>query len=343
MRGRCFALESLLHKKEEQRMRTVLALILLALAGSALASDTPQYTFTYIVKVGDGKPKTVSGSYPRGTTNLLPVADHLVFVITTPTGREEWPMTSVKLVDDSSGELKVLANWRDNRPAAQERKSTYTLCGERVIVLNPSPASPGNCADLPRMAKADPIIGNCGDCLGPYEGMPNNITPHGRIAPIGEPGEPLTLTGHVLGGDGKPRSGVIVYAYHTNAQGLYPPPNPPRSAASNHQGTLRGWAKSDAQGAYTFDTIRPAGYPGGEPQHIHMHVIEPGCGTYYIEELLFTDDPRLTDDLRKRMNTGRGGNNLVTPTRDANGTWQVVRDVHLGAGIPEYTGCSARS
>jgi protocatechuate 3,4-dioxygenase beta subunit len=324
-------------------MRRVTLLALLAFAGSALGADSTQYQFNFIVKVGDGKATTVSGTFPPASTHRLPAAGHLVFEIETPQGTEQWPATSVRLIDDSSGTPVERTNWRDGRPAAQERAYTFTVCGERVIVLNPSPATPPSCAGLPPMAKPDPVVGRCSDCTGPYEGMPETFASRARIAPVGEPGEPLVLSGRVLGPNGKPSPQIIVYAYHTNAQGIYPPPNPPRSTASNHHGQLRGWAQTDADGRYEFDTIRPAGYPGGEPQHIHMHVIEPGCGTYVIDEVLFSDDPRLTPQLRERMSPGRGGKAIVTPQRDANGTWQVVRDIRLGENIPQYTGCPAPS
>jgi protocatechuate 3,4-dioxygenase beta subunit len=187
----------------------------------------------------------------------------------------------------------------------------------------------------------DAVVGRCADCAGPYEGLPQEISARARIAPASEPGEPLSLTGRVTGADGKPRSGVIVYAYHTNAQGIYPEPKPPRSIASNHHGQLRGWTRTDARGRYTFDTIRPGGYPnGGEPQHIHMHVIEPGCATYFIDEVVFTDDPRLTPEMRQRVAHGLGGSAVITPRR-AGKTWQVVRDIHLGENIPGYPGCAA--
>jgi protocatechuate 3,4-dioxygenase beta subunit len=235
------------------------------------------------------------------------------------------------------------ADERDNRPTTQGRNYTFTICGDRVIALKQGPPTAPACAVLLRMAKPDAVLGRCGDCTGPYEGLPDRLVSRARIAPTGEPGEPLVLTGRVLAADGKARPGIIVYAYHTNAQGIYPEPNPPRSTASNHHGQLRGWAKTDAAGRYEFDTIRPAGYPGAgrEPQHIHMHVIEPGCATYFIDELLFSDDPRLTPELRERMSPGLGGKGIVTPQRASDGTWQVVRDIHLGENIPGYTACPA--
>lgn len=96
---------------------------------------------------------------------------------------------------------------------------------------------------------------------------------------------------------------------------------------------------SDADGAYAFDTIRPGSYPGRrDPAHIHMHVIERGCATYYIDDVVFTDDPLLTPEHERQMSRGRGGKGVTTPAR-TNGQWNVVRDIHLGMNIPDYPQC----
>src|SRR4051812_22825989 len=43
-----------------------------------------------------------------------------------------------------------------------------------------------------------------------------------RIAPADEPGERLVIHGKVYEADGRtPAAGVVVYAYHTDAKGLY--------------------------------------------------------------------------------------------------------------------------
>jgi protocatechuate 3,4-dioxygenase beta subunit len=186
----------------------------------------------------------------------------------------------------------------------------------------------------------EPIVGlPCEGCEAVFEGLPARLASHARIAPDGEPGEPLTLAGRVLAGDGA-RAGVVVYAYHTDAKGLYPPlANPPGDAAAHH-GRLRGWAISDAEGRYRFDTIRPGSYPTRDmPAHIHMHVLEPGCSTYYIDDVLFTDDPLLTPAQRRAHANGRGGDGITTPVR-ADGRWQVTRDIRVGAGIPGHVACT---
>jgi protocatechuate 3,4-dioxygenase beta subunit len=326
-------------------MRSAICLLLLVLltASSSLhAADPPQYKFTLIVKDGDADPVTVIAAYPRETLHELPVSKTLKLEIQTPTSRENYPTTLVKLIREASGNRTVLATAQEGAPIAQERAATFVVCPGRVIYQNPSPKEPARCSVLLPMAKPDPIVGGCGDCVGPYEGMPDKFTSHSRIAPRGEPGEPLTVSGQVFGTDGKPREGVIVYAYQTDDQGIYRKPEPPRSMESNHHGPLRGWVSTDAQGRYTFDTIRPANYPNTTvPAHIHMHVIERGCGTYYVDELVFTDDPKLTPEMIKEVSHGRGGEAITTPRREgADKPWHVVRDIWLGKDIPDYPGCA---
>src|SRR5688572_22224932 len=103
--------------------------------------------------------------------------------------------------------------------------------------------------------KREPVVGlPCDGCEAAFEGMPSQLHAAARIAPAGERGEPMRIVGTVRDRQGRPAAGVIVYAYQTNAAGLYP-------ASTTRHGALRGWVKTDASGRYQFDTIRPGGYP----------------------------------------------------------------------------------
>jgi protocatechuate 3,4-dioxygenase beta subunit len=183
--------------------------------------------------------------------------------------------------------------------------------------------------------KHEPILGGpCEGCEWIFEGMPDSLAWSSRIAPANEPGEPMRIEGVVRDRAGQPASQVIVYAYHTNAQGTYP--RDPRHPGLRH-GLLRAWVRTGPDGRYRFDTIRPAGYPDTDiPVHVHMQVIEPGRCEYTIDNLMFDDDPRLTPARREQMASGRGGNGIVHATRDAKGTWHVTRDIVLGQKIPDY-------
>ncbi|MBL0889347.1 MAG: hypothetical protein IBJ19_01930 [Gemmatimonadaceae bacterium] len=164
------------------------------------------------------------------------------------------------------------------------------------------------------------------------------------VPPPGEPGTPLRVTGRVLLADGTPVSGVLIYVYQTNANGIYPK-RPGLCGAARIQGYLRGYVQSDAQGRYEILTIRPGIYRERDtPAHVHMTVsltrpVDASRMTY-IDDLMFEDDPILDARWRARLD-GRGGSGIarVSPGRSANGdTLQVTRDIRWdlvpGAVLP---------
>ncbi len=184
----------------------------------------------------------------------------------------------------------------------------------------------------------EPIVGlPCEGCEAVFQGLPDSLEWSSRIAPRNEPGAAMRIEGTVRDKAGRTMSGIIVYAYHTNARGIYPTDDRLRGLAAHRHGRLRGWARTDENGRYRFDTIRPAGYPNTDlPAHVHMHVLELGRCTYYIDDIMFQDDPRLTETMRQRLTLGRGGRAVVAPVKDAARTWRVTRDIALGASVPGY-------
>lgn len=187
------------------------------------------------------------------------------------------------------------------------------------------------------------VGGPCDGCDAVFEGRPAKLSSSARIAPVGEPGEAMVIKGIVTDLARRPIAGVIVYAYHTNAQGKYPSTEEHRKSARHRHGMLRAFVQTDAEGRYAFETIRPASYPvpNAPAQHVHMHIIEPGRCHYFIDELVFTDDPRLPADARKHQATARAGSGISTPTKH-NGAWSVRRDITLGANIADYAACGSK-
>jgi protocatechuate 3,4-dioxygenase beta subunit len=190
----------------------------------------------------------------------------------------------------------------------------------------------------PSAREREPIVGRpCEGCEAVFDGLPVALESQARIAPPDEPGEAMRIEGTVVDALGRPAPGVVVYAYHTNARGIYPRDERLRGRPGYRHGTLRGWARTDDRGHYRFDTIRPVGYPGTDmPAHVHMHVIEIGHCTYYIDSIEFLDDPRLPRTARESRDGCRGGCGLVMPRRDENGVWHVTRDIVLGESVPGY-------
>lgn len=183
----------------------------------------------------------------------------------------------------------------------------------------------------------EPIVGlPCEGCEAVFDSRPKVLSSRARIAPADEPGEPMMLAGRAIDRAGRPQSGVIIYAYHTDRTGIYPSPRAPVGDAARRHGRLRAWARTDMRGEYRFDTIRPGSYPGRDvPEHVHMHVIEPGRATYYIDDIMFRDDPKLTPQQVSSNRRGRGGCGIVSPER-RDGTWRVRRDIVLGMQVPGY-------
>ncbi len=120
---------------------------------------------------------------------------------------------------------------------------------------------------------------------------PATISAIATIAEASEPGTPLTIRGRVVSRQGSAASGAIVFAWQTDANGVYDRPGAPA-----HSWRLKGWARTDARGEFTFHTIRPAAYPNGRiPAHVHFSVeAGAGRGRYFADDLLFADDPLLS-------------------------------------------------
>jgi protocatechuate 3,4-dioxygenase beta subunit len=162
---------------------------------------------------------------------------------------------------------------------------------------------------------------------------PPGIGPSASLAGPDEPGEPLLVTGTVYRPDAvTPASGVVIYAYQTDAEGRYSTRGDETGNGRRH-GALRGWVRTNASGSYEFRTIRPAPYPSrSEPAHIHMTVLPPGGEEYWIDSVMFADDPLLTDRIRARLES-RGGTGVVDLERDAGGVLNAHRDIILMAGL----------
>ena len=170
-------------------------------------------------------------------------------------------------------------------------------------------------------------VGACEGC-GAAD-APAALTWEARLAPTGEPGTPLVVTGVVYRPDARtPAAGVLVYAYHTNAAGVYPRRGGETGNAQRH-GYLRGWLRTDARGRYRLTTIRPAPYPRrDDPAHIHLTVTSPAGEERWIDSIVFDDDPRLTPRRRAELRNV-GGSGVVRVTRGQDGVLSATRHVVL--------------
>jgi protocatechuate 3,4-dioxygenase beta subunit len=163
------------------------------------------------------------------------------------------------------------------------------------------------------------------------EGAPSSAA----VAPAGEPGQRLEVKGVVYAVDGRtPVGRASVYVYQTDARGHYRP----EDAMGNRDPRLKALLRTDAAGRYSFTTIRPGSYPEGRvPQHIHYEVAADGHGSR-IFEIVFEDDPLVSDEIRRRATEAGSMYSLKPIERDAAGVGRVVQDVVLGARQAPRTG-----
>jgi protocatechuate 3,4-dioxygenase beta subunit len=123
---------------------------------------------------------------------------------------------------------------------------------------------------------------------------PANAPSTGRVAPAGEPGQQLTVSGTVVGPAGAPIAGASLYVYQTDHEGYYGV----KPASDNRNPRLKLFLRSDAKGAWSFQTIKPGSYPSSRaPAHIHFEVSAPG-GANRVFEIVFEGDPFITDRMR---------------------------------------------
>ena len=166
-----------------------------------------------------------------------------------------------------------------------------------------------------------------------------------RISTDDTPGPRLTVTGQVLSLDGTPLAGARVETWQASPKGLYE-----NQDESQPRMNLRGRFVTDENGNFSFESVRPAGYPVpvdgpcGEllaaqnrhtmrPAHLHFLVVAPGhkvLATQFFD----VDDPHAQDDvvfgavgslLRQFESDGAGGFKLDVKLRMEPGETRVPK------------------
>jgi protocatechuate 3,4-dioxygenase beta subunit len=150
---------------------------------------------------------------------------------------------------------------------------------------------------------------------------PSRIT----IAPSGEPGDQLVVTGRVFGPDGvSPLKGVSVYVYHTDIQGYYS-----GETTNSANPRLRGYMRTDSEGRYEYKTIKPGPYPRAQvPAHIHYVVTAPGYKEK-VFEIIFEGDPFISERMLADSKNEDSMFSVRRLERDNKGVLRCVQDIKL--------------
>ena len=125
--------------------------------------------------------------------------------------------------------------------------------------------------------------------LGPFWRLKAPDYPHGtNIARANDADPPMEVRGRVLDVQGKALAGAVVDVWQADPKGMYENQDPAQPDMN-----LRGRFTTDAQGAFHFKTVKPAGYPVPtdgpcgdllraqlrqpyRPAHLHFMVSLPG-------------------------------------------------------------------
>jgi len=119
----------------------------------------------------------------------------------------------------------------------------------------------------------------------------------------GEPlGERITVTGRVLGSDGRPLRGQLVEIWQANAAGRYRHPVDTHDAPLDPNFTGCGRCLTDDDGTYRFTTVLPGAYPwqnhpnAWRPKHIHFSLFGRAFPERLVTQMYFPGDPLLEYD-----------------------------------------------
>ncbi len=115
-------------------------------------------------------------------------------------------------------------------------------------------------------------------------------------------GERIVVAGRLTDGRGHPMAHAMVEIWQANAAGRYAHPRDQHDAPLDPAFDGVGRVFTDAQGNYSFVTIKPGAYPWANhtnawrPNHIHFSLFGPGAANRLITQMYFPGDPLLALD-----------------------------------------------
>jgi len=150
--------------------------------------------------------------------------------------------------------------------------------------------------------------------VGPFFSIGFSWHTPDNLAGPGVSGEPITIEGRVLDGNGHPVPDAILELWQANSQGKYAHPEDNQGKPLEKGFTGFGRIPTDAEGKFRFTTIKPGQVPGPgtekqlQAPHIAVSIFARGLLRRLVTRIYFPDDPANTTDFAL---------NLVDPARRA--------------------------
>lgn len=163
-----------------------------------------------------------------------------------------------------------------------------------------------------------------------------------KLAKDTEDGTPMIITGRVFNLDcSQYIPETVIDVWHADNAGDY----------DNNGFNLRGYTKTNSQGFYLFETIKPGKYLNGNsfrPSHIHYKITPPGFAEL-TTQLYFEGDDSIPGDAAASITSGNfdATNRIIPLSENADGilegTFDIVingnglnvgvQDIHLDKGM----------
>jgi protocatechuate 3,4-dioxygenase beta subunit len=115
-------------------------------------------------------------------------------------------------------------------------------------------------------------------------------------------GQRIVVSGRVIDEADRPVPHTLIEIWQANAAGRYLHERDQHNAPLDPNFTGCGHVFTDAEGHYTFVTIRPGEYPwrnhynAWRPAHIHFSLFGPAFATRLVTQMYFPGDPLLAHD-----------------------------------------------
>ncbi len=136
--------------------------------------------------------------------------------------------------------------------------------------------------------------------VGPYLHIGLTWLVTENLVEPGVEGQPITITGVITDGDGKPVNDALVEIWQANTHGRYPHPEDTRDLPL--EPAFRGFGRSptDKDGRFRFTTIKPGRVPGPDgalqAPHISVTIFMRGMLRQLNTRIYFPDDPANAKD-----------------------------------------------
>lgn len=135
-------------------------------------------------------------------------------------------------------------------------------------------------------------------------------------------GDILMVSGQVIDLSGTPQSGVLIEIWQVNGYGRYHHADDAsdKPIDPNFQGY--GTVLSDAEGRYSFRTVKPIAYPGRAP-HIHF-ALTPKAGRPLVTQMYVAGSPENESDfLLRGIRDKARRDSLIVPLQPVRGSGEL--------------------